>query len=177
MNLYFPRYVYPSILLCTLAAAMIASALLHDRAKWATAFTVIVLAIATAAGYGRPSPADVRATLDQRFGTITPDVITSGARVIGGNYWKVWPAVFHANLTAYRDAGHRPVYGLTFRSSETNELWTAEPEVVLAAVPGDIELDRIANRAGLVTTFVERRGMIDLFKVRLAEPGEFGIRK
>ena len=175
MNLYFPRYVYPSILLCTLAAAMIAAALLRDHARLAAALTVIVLAIATGAGYGRPSPSDVRATLDQRFGAITPDVITSGARVIGGNYWKVWPAVFHANLTAYRDAGHRPVYGLTFRSSETNQLWAAEPEVVLAAVPGDIELDRIANRAGLVTTFVERRGTIDLFKVRLKRGAEFGV--
>jgi hypothetical protein len=154
---------------------MIAAALARHHSKSATAIAVALLAIASGAGYGRPSLREVRATLDQRFGHMTPDVITSGARTIGGNYWTVWPAVFHANLTAYRQAGHRPIYGLTFRSSETNGLWAAEPGVVLAAKPGDIEVERFANRAGLVIEFVERRGAIDTFTVRLA--GEFGIRK
>jgi hypothetical protein len=168
MNEYFPRYVYPSILLCTVAAAIVATALVRDRSTSATALTAGVLAIATGAGYGRPSLAGVRSTLDQHFGQMTPDVIANGARVIGGNYWAVWPAVFHANLTAYRQAGeHRPVYGLTFRSAETNGLWAREPGGVLAAKPGDIEVERYADRAGLVTTFTERRGMIDLFQVRL----------
>jgi hypothetical protein len=168
MNQYFPRYVYPSILLCTVAAAMIATALVRDHSKAVTASLVALLALMTAIGYGRPSLRDVRATLDQRFGRMTPDLITSGARVIGGNYWTVWPAVFHANLTAYRQAGERrPIYGLTFRSSETNRLWAAEPGVVLAAAPGDIEVERFAERAGLATSFIERRGMIDLFKIQL----------
>ena len=178
MNQYFPRYVYPSILLCTVAAAIVATALVRHRSKLVTALIVGVLAIATGAGYGRPSLGGVRSTLDQHFGTMTPDVIANGARVIGGNYWTVWPAVFHANLTVYRQAGeHRPIYGLTFRSSETNGLWTGEPGVVLAARPGDIELERYADRAGVVIEFVERRGAIDTFKVRLAERREFGIGK
>jgi hypothetical protein len=168
MNQYFPRYVYPSLLLVTVAAAIVASALARERSKPVAALLVAVLASAIGAGYGRPSLNGVRSTLDERFGQLTPDLVTSGARVIGGNYWTVWPAVFHANLAAYRQAGQRrPIYGLTFRSAETNGLWVQEPEVVLAAKPGDMEVERFATRAGLVMTFAERRGVLDLFKVRL----------
>ena len=168
MNQYFPRYVYPSLLLCSVAAAIVASALARDRSKPVTALLIAIVAIATGAGYGRPSLSGVRSTLDERFGQMTPDLVTSGARVIGGNYWTVWPAVFHANLATYRQAGQRrPIYGLTFRSAETNPLWLHEPEVVLAAKPGDMEVERFANRAGLVIEFVERRGAIDTFAVRL----------
>jgi hypothetical protein len=178
MNQYFPRYVYPSILLCSVAAAMVAAVLVRERSSLVTALMLAVLAIATGASYGRPSFGGVRSTLDQHFGQLTPDVIANGALVIGGNYWTVWPAVFHANLTAYRQAGeHRPIYGLTFRSSDTNRLWAREPGVVLAARPGDIEVERYADRAGLVIEFGERRGAIDTFKVRLAEPLKFGIKK
>lgn len=167
MNMYFPRYVYPSVLLCSVAAALIAAALLRDRAKSATALIVAVLAVATAIGYGRPSLREIRSTLDQRFGRLTPDVITSGARVIGGEYWTVWPAVFHANLAAYRQARRRrPIYGLAFRSKPTDGLWSSEPGILLAAAPHDGELERFANRIGLATTFVERRGSVDVFRVR-----------
>jgi hypothetical protein len=168
MNQYFPRYVYPSILLCTVAAGLIAADLLQNRAKPVTALIAAVLAIATGVRYGSPSPRTVRSTLDQRFGRMTPDIIMSGASAIGGNYWAVWPAVFHANLTRYEEAGgRRPVYGLTLRSSETNAYWTADPGVVLAAARGDIEVERFADRAGLSIDFVGRRGTIDIFKVRL----------
>jgi hypothetical protein len=166
MNLYYPRYVYPSMLLCGVAWSLVAALLLRDHAARATALVVMVLVAFTVASYGIPSLRRVRSILDDRFGAMTPDVITSGATVIGGDYWTVWPAVFHANLTTYREAVRRPpIYGLTFRSSATDGLWRSNAALV-AVRTGDRALDEFATRTGVSLTFVDHRATIDLFDAR-----------
>jgi len=41
----------------------------------------------------------VRSDLDETLGKYTSEILQSGATHIVGNYWKVWPATFHANMT------------------------------------------------------------------------------
>jgi hypothetical protein len=166
MNLYYPRYVYPTFLLCGVAWGLVAAVILREHARRVTALVVVALAVVTIAAYGAPSLRGVRSTLDERFGVMTPDVITSGATVIGGEYWTVWPAVFHANLTAYREARRRtPIYGLTFRSSATDRLWMSNA-VLVAVRTGDRALDEFATRTGVSLTFVDHRATVDLFDAR-----------
>src|SRR5262245_10461605 len=167
MNLFYPRYIYPTYVLVGVATGLIATALLRRHATLITTLAVVSLVFCTAVLYGPPSPRRLVATLDERFGVMTPDIITTGATVVGGEYWTVWPAVFHANLTTYRQRGaHRPIYGLTFRSTATNELWSHEPNVLVAARTGDRALDEFATRAALSLMFVDHRPTLDLFSAK-----------
>src|SRR5262249_61076806 len=75
--------------------------------------TTPILLGAAVAGYGLPSPAGVRADLDRLLGTRTEDILAGRCTHVAGDYWKVWPAVFHANLVLYERAESRTVWGVT----------------------------------------------------------------
>ncbi len=62
-----------------------------------------------------------------------PPCCTAAPRSIGGDYWRVWPAVFHANLTLVRTHAHARVFGLAYRSEETDPLWQSAGQSVLIA--------------------------------------------
>lgn len=163
LNIYLPRYIYPSVLMCGVAFGIVVAALVRNLSRSMTAVTALSLCVLTLVNYGVPSRARLRATLDSRLGALTPDVLASGATVIGGNYWVIWPAVFHANLMTHRQKG-RAVYGLTYRSAPTDDLWHNSPaDIVIAAPAGDRTIDAWARKAGLNITRLERRGAIDVF--------------
>jgi hypothetical protein len=163
LNIYLPRYIYPSVLMCGVAFGIVVAALVRNLSRSMTLGTALSLCVLTLFNYGVPSRARLRATLDSRLGALTPDVIASGATVIGGNYWVIWPAVFHANLMTHRQKG-RAVYGLTYRSAPTDDLWHNSPaDIVIAAPAGDRTIDAWARKAGLRITRLERRGAIDVF--------------
>ncbi len=92
-------------------------------------------------------------------------MIATGASVIGGNYWVVWPAVFHANLTQYRRGGPA-VYGFTYRSAATDGLWMTRSDTILASPAGDRTMAAYARRAGLSIAHVERHGAFDVYVIR-----------
>jgi len=163
LNIYLPRYIYPSVLMCGVAFGIVVTALVRNQSRSVTLGAALSLCVLTLFNYGVPSRARLRATLDSRLGALTPDVITSGATVIGGNYWVIWPAVFHANLMTHRQRG-RAVYGLTYRSAPTDDQWQSSPaDIVIAAPAGDRTIDSWARKAGLTITRLERRGAIDVF--------------
>jgi hypothetical protein len=163
LNLYLPRYIYPSMLMCGVALGIVVAALVRNLSRSMTVVTALSLCVLTLFNYGVPSRARLRATLDSRLGALTPDVVASGATVIGGNYWVVWPAVFHANLMTHRQKG-RAVYGLTFRSAATDDLWQNSPaDIMIAAPTGDRTIEAWARKAGLTIRRLERRGAIDVF--------------
>ena len=169
LNLFYPRYIFSSVLMSGVAAGIVFAALLRNRSGLLAALTAAALLVVTAIGYGPPSPRGVRSTIDRRLGAITTDVVSSGATVIGGDYWVVWPAVFHANLTTYRrsDGSRHAFYGLTYRSEPTNRFWmNGSRDVLIAAPAGDQSIERWVNRIGLTIAGVERRGALDLFLVR-----------
>jgi hypothetical protein len=163
LNIYLPRYIYPSVLMCGVAFGIVVAALVRNLSRSMTAVTALSLCVLTLFNYGVPSRARLRATLDSRLGALTPDVLASGATVIGGDYWVIWPAVFHANLITRRQRGPA-VYGLTFRSAPTDDPWQNRPaDIVIAAPAGDRTIEAWARKAGLNITRLERRGGIDVF--------------
>ena len=123
LNDYFPRYALPALLFAGVALATMILAPLNGRPLLARTMTAAVFVVAAVATYGRPSLSGVRKALDRNLGTLTSDVIRTGATVVAGDYWTVWPAVFHANMTLYRRPGRRPVFGLTYRSDLTDSIW------------------------------------------------------
>jgi len=140
-NGFNPRYATTSVIMLQCALAVFAGmqwhAVLGDRkAAIATAGLVIVLAVAVILRFGPPSPRGVRGILDKRFGTCTNDVLTSGCTHICGDFWTVWPAIFHVNMVLHEQGSRRRVWGITNRSEPTQDRWRTIPmEEWKVAVP------------------------------------------
>ena len=108
------------------------------------------LLTAAAWTYGLPSPATVRACLHERCGGATDDILRAGCTHIAGHYWRVWPAVFHANWTLHQHGSTQQVWGVTYRSLPTKAHWaTANPATSSVAVLGGHE-----NAENILNDFV-----------------------
>ena len=154
INEYSFRYLFPSAILAQTALAGLATSSLRIAAPqklWSrlasSMFASLVLVAAAAWSYGWPSVATVRRDLDQKFGAMTEDLLAARATCLAGNYWTVWPAVFHANMTL-RDRGEsRMVWGLTFRSQPSYERWRdrLDDDCRVAMPRGDGEAGNFLN--------------------------------
>ena len=164
-NGYAPRYVYPSLALLAVAGGCYFETAIAWRPRYRHLSVGVVVASLLAAS-GLPSVLMVRRTLHERFGAMSSEVVHLGVRVIGGNYWSVWPTVFEANLTAARLHSATVIYGLTSRSDVTDDAWRGDPNILLATVPGDPDLDEVAKRAHVQVRLLENYPAFDLYSVR-----------
>lgn len=125
-NAFHWRYLAPSAVLVHLAAlSLLAEPLARlRRTSGAAALAALALlsAAAIAAG-GPPSLSRVRADLDRAAGRHTGDVLAARCDVVAGDYWSVWPAVFHATLVLRERGDRRPVWGVTHRTNPTVAQW------------------------------------------------------
>jgi hypothetical protein len=102
---------------------------------------------------------------------LTPDVVNTGAAVIAGDYWTVWPAVFHANLAIGVRSDRPPIYGLTFRSGPTDNLWPRPQGTAAVVLVRHVEADIAAvdlARLGRQIVVTEHRGSFDILTVSSA---------
>ncbi len=175
MNGYSFRYLIPSALMVQTAVAGLAVSAFRvaspvgPRGRHALAVGVgVVLLMAGTWSYGIPSLAGVRRDIDRNCGALTEDLLASRASCLAGDYWTVWPAVFHANLVLRERGESRTVWGLTFRSQPSYDLWKDEiPGGCLAAVPlgdgqGDVFLRSYLYRSRVRQ--VEVRRTIQVFR-------------
>lgn len=133
-NAFHWRYVAPSAVLVHLAAASLLAEPLARLPRLARAAGIAALALVPAAAlaaYGAPSTARVRADLDRVAGRLTDDVLGAGCQLVAGDYWSVWPAVFHASLVARERGDARRVWGVTHRTNATVLQWGSLPRGVL----------------------------------------------
>jgi hypothetical protein len=119
-------FLIESALLAVAAGPLVASFKTRSRQwlAWCVGPSVLLAAVYS---YGLPSLNTVRADLDANAGKYTQDILDSGATHIAGNYWKVWPAVFHANLVLHERGEGPRVWGLTIRSGPTQKYWGRIP--------------------------------------------------
>jgi hypothetical protein len=151
----------------------------------APAFLAALLALPLAAVVvgGPPSLTGVRADLDAVAGKLTEDVLAARCQLVAGDYWSVWPAVWHAALVArergLRDAagdGPRRVWGVTHRSTPTVAQWKGIPAASIRICrPHGVEPEREAERwlrayHAWPARVVERRATVDVLE--LAPPLE-----
>jgi hypothetical protein len=132
MNDYTFRYLAPPLVLVqaglwSLAAGPALAALGEAGRRRAWAASAGVLLASAAAAYGLPSPAGVRRDIDQKLGALTDDLIAARCTHLTGDYWNVWPAVFHANLVLHERGEDRTLWGVTHRSEPTRVLWQSVP--------------------------------------------------
>jgi hypothetical protein len=162
MNHYAARYMFPSVMMTGVAVAIIGAAAMRHRSPHGSIVAWLAVAAAAAAMYGSPSVRELRRRFDV-FGRETDEVVKSGATVIAGDYWTVWPAVFHANL-ARAGKGNQPVYGLTYRSEATDPLWIDGRRVLIAGTPGDVSVRATADQHGVSLSPIAHLPSIDLFE-------------
>jgi hypothetical protein len=133
INNYAPRYLLPSVFLLQAALAMLIVKPLGYRLlsgrylRFTSPIAALLLLVGIAAGYGVPSLRGVRADIE-RFNRLTPDVLATPCTFIAGDYWTVWPAVFHANLTLYERGEARTIWGVTLGGQPTSRLWWHVPQ-------------------------------------------------
>jgi hypothetical protein len=146
INAYAPRYLIPSTFF--LQGGLLALAVAPFRGWVEMGLTrpgvplrvwlacAVMLVGAAAIGYGVPAPGRPRAEIERRLGGRTAEILASGCTHVAGDYWEVWPSVFHANLVA-RERGRRGViWGVTFRSAPIAREIRAVPfDRVRVAVP------------------------------------------
>ena len=132
LNVYAPRYLLPSVFLTQAALAMLivkplGYAIVANQRRRLPILVAFMLLLGVAWGYGFPSLRRVRADID-RLSVLTPDVLATGCTHIAGNYWTVWPAIFHVNLALYERGESRTVWGVTFGGQPTSTLWRTIPQ-------------------------------------------------
>ena len=158
------RYMYPTLMVLGVAFSSVMSALL---ARWTRAFTIASLGILTAAatiGYGTPSLARIDRSFDDRFGRQTGAILHAGATLIAGDYWRVWPAVFHANLALARTHTRARVFGLAYRSEATDALWkSAGRQALVAGWSDDPSIVTVAAEHSITITPLAHLGEMDLY--------------
>lgn len=164
MNRYLFRYMYPTWMIVGVGVAAVFAALFAKRTNALSAAALAALIGLTIVRYGVPSLARVDRGLDNRYGRQTAAVLRNGVTVIGGDYWRVWPAVFHANLALARTHAHARVYGLAYRSEDGDRLWKrAGQPIAIAGWSDDPSLPAIAARHGIATTLRTRLPGMDLY--------------
>jgi hypothetical protein len=139
-----PRFGLQSMLLLQVGAVVwallpIYSLLRLNGRRSLTAAAMILFLAAPVYLYGWPSLARVRADLDDTIGQYTPEILQSDATHFIGDYWIVWPASFHANLSLHEMGSDRRIWAVTNRSTPTRIFWSQIPpdKMRLAAVIGD----------------------------------------
>ncbi len=165
LNDYFPRYVFPSLLLAGIAASIVIVSLVRTI-RYASMLAAAAFAAAAVFGYGTPSVAGLNKAIDRQMGSMTRDIVANGATVIAGDYWTVWPAVFHASLVRYRSGAAAPTFGLTYRSGPTDALWSQisrTRRVIIAASRSDRAVESSLAGAGVPVTFVGYTGSLALY--------------
>lgn len=164
MNSYVFRYMYPVMMLIAVGVAAVFAMLLAKRAAAVSTPALIALTVVTCVRYGTPSVGRVERGIDERFGARTAAIVRSGATVIAGDYWAVWPAVFHANLTLARSHSRARIFGLTYRSTETDGLWkVGGRQILIAAASGDASVGAVAEEHSIAVTPFDRLPSIDLY--------------
>lgn len=166
------RYVATSFLLAHLALGCAAAVpLTWLSARWlkllapTSAATLVTVALAV---FGPPSVAKARQVLELQ-GRYTPDILSARVTHVVGNYWSVWPAVFHARLTMRERGEGWPVYGLSHRSWATEELWSKvkREEQRFGALRGDPEAEKWLAEYGFQDLeMVEERATMTVLRRR-----------
>jgi len=156
--------MYPTLMIAATGVSIVFAALLARWTKALSIASLCAMAVVAIAGYGAPSLGRVERGLDDRFGRQSAAIVHAGAIVIAGDYWRVWPAVFHANLTLARAHTRAQVFGLAFRSEETDPLWKNDSrQARIAAWPHDRSIGMVAAEHSVTLTPVGHEGEIDLY--------------
>lgn len=118
---------------------------------------------------GPPSLGAVRQGLDQAAGAYTAELLEARCTHVTGDYWRVWPAVFHANLELRERGASGTVWGIAQRALPTTAQWSQVPlsATRIAEIKGDEAQALHARRHYRVS---ETTVVAELSKIRVLAP-------
>jgi hypothetical protein len=139
------RYVIPSVLVWQMALigfAVVQFGAVLPVTRWSRvlpAGLAVAMTLVVMVAHGRPGLDVVRRELDATLGKYTDDILAAQCTHVTGDYWHVWPAVFHVNLRLAESGSPRTVWGIAHRSRATESLWRDVPwqTVRIAEIKGD----------------------------------------
>jgi len=143
LNSYSGRYAFPWLFLFQGAAIVFAvgriSPSFSDWLGWRSyLLSAASLLLAAVVGFQLPSVTKVHQELDGMIGLRTNDILAAHCTHVAGDYWKVWPSVFHANLVLHERGDKRNTWGITVRAEPTRPQWQHLPvDQFRIAVPLD----------------------------------------
>jgi len=176
----FPRYLIPSVQLISSALAIAALAPWLDRERRPSTSVQILggvaVLVAATLNYGFPSLAGVRSDLRDRLGRFSDEVLAADCTHLAGNYWRVWPAVFHVNMLRHAAGRDDVLWGIAFRSAPTGEqARLASGHFPRVCMLRDADPRRVEAYGFGSLSLVERRGAIDVYQPQppsdVAPPG------
>jgi hypothetical protein len=141
LNQCYARYTFPAIFLLQAALAILSVCQLSPAIKEKLirrpfVLALSVLLIAALLTYHSPSIKKMRRDLAGTIGGRTADILAARCTHVAGDYWRIWPSVFHANLVLHDLSDNRTVWGVSYRSGPTRKGWERVPlDEVRIAVP------------------------------------------
>jgi hypothetical protein len=135
------RYTYPCFFLWQGALIIFATGqlmpVITDRLyRRQYVLAAVGMFLAALINFHSPSIKKVHQDLAQTFGGRTADVLAAHCTHVAGDYWKVWPSVFHANLMLREQGKSETIWGITMRGEPTHDQWKDLPlERLRIAVP------------------------------------------
>ncbi len=178
INDYDVRYIYPGLFCIAPAAAILALGppLIHfpRRARAIAALLSAALPCCAVAVYGLPSIGAAREALDRATGQNTKDLLGANCTHVVGNFWPVWTATFHVNMTLADNGQGRKLWPVTQRAEPMAILWIGGPAdaaLVGCVVPITETLPDVPPQYEWRWAFKElilqeRRSQIAVFKAR-----------
>jgi hypothetical protein len=136
INAYSGRYWYPLFpplqVLCLAWLALPLDAWAAARGQrlldWGSTLLLPALCLWM---YGIPSSPIFWQDMQRWTGDAGPQVVASRANFVGGDYWKVWPAVFQSNLLLYQAGRPLGVWGMANKGGQ--QLSAVPPEAFYKA--------------------------------------------
>jgi hypothetical protein len=143
----YGHYIFVSVFLwqgaCVLFAVLQWTAVLPDtrRVRMAPYGLLALFCLVAAARHGRPGVDVVRHVLDENIGQHTAELLAERCTHVTGDYWHVWPTMFHANLVLADQGRNEPIWGIAQRCLPTADRWSRVPlaETRIAEIIGDEE--------------------------------------
>ena len=148
VNGHSPRYITHSLFFffVGLGIAMVAMIPWKIKAMRRSLglFLFVLLLLPPVARYGLPSTSLPRRFLEERFGAYTAQILEWNPTGIIGDYWRVWPTVFHVHWKQLETGKRSEFYGLSHRSFSTRHMWEKlmRPGARLVALEGDSDLEK-----------------------------------
>jgi hypothetical protein len=174
----FPfRYSLVTIVLLIVGVASLATSAIADALKprwqaWLQLAFLLGLLLGITQRYGAPSYSRVRGMLDRRFGNATSALLDNHCTHLLGDYWEVWGATFHANLTLYESGSKQFIWGLTGRGQVTRDAWL--PQLLDGGVVGVIrssKSDEAWSKQARILQLPELKVVRETPKIRVYAPG------
>jgi hypothetical protein len=131
-NDHHPRYLLGMVesaqTLLALLAVLPLAGWAAGRGRWLLGgLAALALFAGATSRYGFPSPDRPRRDIEARTSELTAELLAADVDAIGGEYWVVWPAVYHVNMVRREAGDDRMMYGVSDRGRVLLQQWPRSP--------------------------------------------------